>query len=310
MSTIIPSFELLFSIIFFACIFRYYYLGELWKLAEMLSIVAFTIILEYLSIKIYDAYSYSSSFVIKLGNPPNSVPIVIALAWSIIISTSMNLTDKTNLSAIKMPFLDTLNALIIDLSMDAVAIRIDGGLWSWHKVISNQITFDSYLGVRYGNFIGWYLIVLIFSFLLRYARSEFQLRPKIRGVYLSIIPMLAFIPFYAIFQTIQFGKTLINVRFYFPFVTLLLVIVSYMVINSKGNKLKLKSEDISLFDLGIFYCFHVFFFFSLIFLKMYQSAPLLLLSSILSVIIHSLVYRIGAIDSNDHVFEQFEILSI
>ena len=308
MSTI-SSFELIFSIIFLICIFRYYYLGEFWKLAEMFSIVVFTLVLEYLSIKIYDAYSYSSSFVLKLGNPPNNVPIVIALAWSIIISTSMNLTDKTNLSLMKKPFFDTLNALIIDLSMDAVAIRIDGGLWSWHKVISNRISFDSYLGVRYGNFIGWYLIVLIFSFLLRYSRSEFRLKPNIRILYLSIIPILAFIPFYVLFQTIQFGKTLINVPFYFPLVTILLVFLSFKIINSSDNELKLKSEYISLFDLGIFYSFHLFFFFSLIFLKLYQSAPLLLLTSILSVTIHSLVYRIGAIDSKDHTFEQIDVLS-
>ncbi|HWQ19471.1 MAG TPA: hypothetical protein VN455_06795, partial [Methanotrichaceae archaeon] len=56
--------------------------------------------------------------------------------------------------------LDGLLALNIDLSMDAVAIRL--GMWDWGNGFDYQ-----YFGVPYNNFWAWFWVVFSFSFSLR-----------------------------------------------------------------------------------------------------------------------------------------------
>ena len=56
--------------------------------------------------------------------------------------------------------LDGLLALSIDLSMDAIAIRL--GMWDWGDGFDYQ-----YFGVPYNNFWAWFWVVFSFSFSLR-----------------------------------------------------------------------------------------------------------------------------------------------
>src|SRR6266704_834612 len=52
-------------------------------------------------------------------------------------------------------------ALTIDLSMDAIAIRL--GFWTWRQA-------GPWFGVPLGNFYAWFIVVFGFSLLLRLGR--------------------------------------------------------------------------------------------------------------------------------------------
>jgi hypothetical protein len=54
---------------------------------------------------------------------------VIALAWAVILYTSMQLSDSYNLSDAGKACCDGLLAVLLDLSIDAIAIR--RGYWQW-----------------------------------------------------------------------------------------------------------------------------------------------------------------------------------
>ena len=222
---------------------------------------------------------------------------VIALAWAIIIGTSMKITDFSNVSRNSKPFLDTLLALTIDLSMDVIAIRIDAGLWNWKIKLSNTINYDSFIGVRYGNFIGWYFIVLIFSYLIRFGREKYKNNEKDYWKYLSIISIFALLPFYVIFESIQQGKQIFNYAPYFMIVVISLVcFAGYKVLhnygfNEKSNKIDESSNLIDI-ELIAFYSFFLFFLISLLFLKLYTSAPLLIVPSIIGIIVHYLFHNL------------------
>lgn len=254
---------------------------------ELFSIATFALILEYLSIKTYDAYQYSPDFILQFGRRPDNVPIVIALAWAIIIGTSMKISDSTKIHQKARPYLDTLLALTIDLSMDVIAIRIEKGLWNWKIELSNTISFDSFIGVRYGNFIGWFFIVLIFSMMIRFGRERFWLSDRSYLQYLAVVPFLAFVPFYICFESIQQGKRIFNFPAYFMVVVLFLVIFALYNVRKGYNNLAV-SQPSKLFSVEIiaFYSFHLFFLVALFGLGIYLIAPLIILPSIVAILLH------------------------
>ena len=88
------------------------------------------------------------------------VPVVIGVAWGTIIYSVRAFSDSTNLPVWARPVLDGLLAINLDLSMDAVAIRL--GMWDW----GNGLDFQ-YFGVPYNNFWAWFWVVFSFSLSLR-----------------------------------------------------------------------------------------------------------------------------------------------
>lgn len=264
---------------------------------ELFSITFFALILEYLSIKTYDAYQYSPDFIFQFGNKPDNIPVVIAFAWAIIIGTSMKISDISNVRNNTKPFLDTLLALTIDLSMDVIAIRIDSGFWNWKIGVSNSITFESFIGVRYGNFIGWYFIVLIYSIMIRYGREKYQNNEFAYSGYLSMIPVLGLIPFYIIFETIQQGKRIFNYSPYFVIVVLvLLYFAGNQVLTSlqhqKNWSIPPQSNNLIRIELVAYYGFHIFFLMAFFIMKLYRTAPLIIIPSVLAILIHYICHYI------------------
>ncbi|MFV2016024.1 MAG: carotenoid biosynthesis protein [Candidatus Heimdallarchaeota archaeon] len=291
MALVTRLFELIYIVFFIIIIIANYRRKYRRTVMELFSIVVFALILEYLSIKTYDAYQYSSDFVLQIGSQPDNVPIVIALAWAIIIGVSMKISDSTKIAVQARPFLDTLLALTIDLSMDVIAIRIEKGLWNWKIELSNTISFDSLLGVRYGNFIGWYFIVLIFSMMIRFGRDQFWLNDRTYGYYLSIIPFLAFIPFYISFESIQQGKRIFYYDSYFVIVTIFLILFAVFIV-LRGYDNRIIPQDGKLFPIELiaYYSFHLFFLIALLNLDLYNTAPVIILPSIVAIFIHYITH--------------------
>ncbi len=125
--------------------------------ATLLAGMVYGVLLEYATIQAYQAYTYGQFLVMFFG----SVPLCIGVSWGMIIYTALATSDRLRLPWALRPLLDTLLALSIDLSMDAVAIRL--GFWTWGMD-------GAWFGVPLGNFYGWYWVVLSFSLLLRLGR--------------------------------------------------------------------------------------------------------------------------------------------
>ncbi len=126
-----------------------------WAAWQLLAGVLFGLLLEWATIQQLNAYEYGH-FLVMLG----PVPAVIGVAWGTIIYSVRAFSDSTNLPEWSRPVLDALLALNIDLSMDAIAIRL--GMWDWGKGLDYQ-----YFGVPYNNFWAWFWVVFSFSLSLR-----------------------------------------------------------------------------------------------------------------------------------------------
>ena len=128
--------------------------------SRLLGLVAgmiYGVLLEYGAIATFHAYVYGHFLIMIFG----AVPLCIGVSWGLIIYTAMETSDRFRLPWYLRPILDALLALTIDLSMDAIAIRL--GFWTWGQA-------GPWFGVPLGNFYAWFIVVFGFSLLLRLSR--------------------------------------------------------------------------------------------------------------------------------------------
>lgn len=148
---------------------------------EIVSCAVFGIILEIGDTYLAHTYTYSSNFLVNIGH----VPVAIGLGWSVIIYCTMLLSDQYNLPWRLRPFMDALTAVILDVAMDAVAIRL--GFWHWSIPLNSD-----WYGVPFENLVGWILVVLVFSFLIRFIRTLNHKR-ILTKVLMVLSPFLSYI---------------------------------------------------------------------------------------------------------------------
>ena len=167
------AFEILCFGTFAVVLAREIYQRNLWKIFELVSCVAFGMILEIGNTYLAHTYFYNENFLVQIMN----VPLAIGCGWATIIYSAMLLSDQYRIPWVIRPFMDALTALILDLSMDAIAIRLK--LWSW------VIPYDQeWYGVPFENLIGWILVALAFSYTVRFLRT---LNPKRIGTMILMI---------------------------------------------------------------------------------------------------------------------------
>lgn len=130
-------------------------------LLELTSAAIYGILLEWGDILIFKTYSYSQDFWLALG----PVPIIIGLCWGCIIYGAMTYSDQLGLPVWAAPFADALWAIILDLALDAVAIRLE--LWTWTIPLS-----AGYFGVPADNFFAWLFVAFSFSAYTRWVRHR------------------------------------------------------------------------------------------------------------------------------------------
>jgi hypothetical protein len=146
--------ELLILILFSLCL-RHAWRQGLAVVWQLFAGVLFGLLLEMTTIQQLHAYQYAH-FSLMIGN----VPVMVGVAWGTIIYSVRLFSDSSNLPEWGRPILDGLLALNIDLSMDAIAIRL--GMWDWGLGFKTQ-----YFGVPYANFWAWFWVVFSFSFGIR-----------------------------------------------------------------------------------------------------------------------------------------------
>jgi hypothetical protein len=140
-----------------------YALWDTWQqgvsiLWQFVAGIFFGLMLELATINQLEAYEYGR-FMIMIGD----VPLVIAVSWGLIIYSARKFSEATNLPEWAQPFMEALLALNIDLSMDAIAIRLE--MWDWGQGFQVE-----YFGVPWANFWAWFWVVFFFSAGLRIFR--------------------------------------------------------------------------------------------------------------------------------------------
>jgi len=222
-------------------------------------------------------------------------PLEIGIGWAVIVCASMWLTDSLSMPEWARPFTDTFLALLIDIGMDAVAIRDsylrDGelqGMWNWPIGLDEQ-----WFGVPFGNFIGWWLIVFLISLMLRFGRGLYRFRPNtfwavFYPLMSAVVALFVFLPLInALF--VQFGET--------PQIVLLVMLLLSLSITAltwRGFRRSLSLKQ----DLPVFLVpavFHLLFLGILLIRRMHVETPALLAVSLgiilLEIVLHLFISR-------------------
>lgn len=296
-------FEISGFAIFIAILGREIYLRNRHRVFEILSCIIFGLILEIGNTYLAHTYSYSPNFFVKLFN----VPLVIGVGWTVIIYSSMLLSDQYNIPWKLRPFMDALTALALDLSLDAVAIRL--GFWHWAIPLDQE-----WYGVPFENLVGWILVVFSFSFLARFIRTLNYKRvmtkilmlatPILAYVMLSVglllFGLIAVLPYQINNWTnwLSFNYSPNFQIFYSPQVQLwklivLVVLIVQMVNVVVGAMIKYRRKYLRHFDLLSFIALsgmHLFFLFAIFIADLQRQMPILVFLSLLFFLIHLVVH--------------------
>ena len=154
-------FELLSFLIFSITLIHAISAGQK-KTLFLLGSFVFGVILEIITLWHLRCYFYPQYSLMFFN-----VPVWIGAIWSVIIYTSYNFSEQLTASPLIRSFCDGLIALSLDLSIDAIAIRL--GLWHWGV----PLTFD-YFGVPFPNFWAWFFLVFCFTY--TYRTLQFKLK--------------------------------------------------------------------------------------------------------------------------------------
>lgn len=175
------TFEVMGFLAFVLILARELYQKNMLRAFEIICCAVFGMVLEFMDIYFGQAYSYSPAFYAKIAN----VPLAIGFGWASIVYCTMLLSDQYNIPWKLRPFMDALTAVILDLGIDAVAIRL--GFWKWAIPLNQE-----FFGVPFENLIGWILVVLSFSFFIRFIRT---LNPKriLTKILMLLSPMVAYL---------------------------------------------------------------------------------------------------------------------
>lgn len=112
--------------------------------------------LELLAVRLTDIYHYSNDFYISIGFSPYQFPFFGGLMWGGISVVALRIAKKFSLSNIMTALLSGWLIVSMDLLLDVVAIRLDGGFWVWDgRPINLDINHHMFMSVIWVNFLGY-----------------------------------------------------------------------------------------------------------------------------------------------------------
>ena len=116
--------------------------------------------MELAAVAVTDIYYYNDSFWLSLGTAPKQFPLFGGLMWGGLTVYGIRLAGKLNFGTWMTALTTGFFIVTMDLLLDVVAIRLDGGFWVWvGNPINTEITQHTFLSVIWVNFLGYLLEV-------------------------------------------------------------------------------------------------------------------------------------------------------
>ena len=118
------------------------------------ALVGFT--MELLAVSVTDIYYYNPNFWLSLGKEPYQFPVFGGFMWGGLTVYGIKLAGKLKAGKLLTALAVGLLIVSMDIFLDVVAIRLDGGFWTWvGKPITTQINGSTFMSVIWVNFLGY-----------------------------------------------------------------------------------------------------------------------------------------------------------
>lgn len=116
--------------------------------------VGFT--MELLAVAVTDIYYYNSNFYLNLGFEPKQFPVFGGFMWGGLTVYGIKLAQKLKWDHIRTSLMAGMFIVTMDILLDVVAIRLDGGFWVWVGTdINLGIDQHTFMSVIWVNFLGY-----------------------------------------------------------------------------------------------------------------------------------------------------------
>ncbi|MCX8010823.1 MAG: carotenoid biosynthesis protein [Ignavibacteria bacterium] len=162
-----------FSLLLFSLIVIYPDIGNKKILSWFIITFITTITIEIIGVKtglIFGNYRYGDVLGLKVFD----VPIIIGLNWTVIIFGAFNIALKISKNNFIIPILVGLLALIFDLALEPIAMKLN--YWHWNN-----------LSVPIQNYIAWFLIAVVFSIAFQIIKSFSKSNLSVNYYFIQLI---------------------------------------------------------------------------------------------------------------------------
>lgn len=113
-------------------------------------------IMELLAVAVTDIYYYNPDFLLNLGAEPKQFPVFGGFMWGALTVYGIKLAQKLQWDKFRTALAAGMFIVTMDVLLDVVAIRLDGGFWVWvGKEIHLGIDQHTFMSVIWVNFLGY-----------------------------------------------------------------------------------------------------------------------------------------------------------
>ena len=113
-------------------------------------------VMELLAVAVTDIYYYNPDFYLNLGIEPKQFPVFGGFMWGGLTVYGIKLVQKLRWKKFPTALAAGMFIVTMDILLDVVAIRLDGGFWVWvGKEISLGIDQHTFMSVIWVNFLGY-----------------------------------------------------------------------------------------------------------------------------------------------------------
>ena len=133
--------------------------------------------LELLAVKLTDIYHYSQDFYISIGFEPYQFPFFGGLMWGGISVCALRIAKKFDFDILMTALVGGFLVVSMDLLLDVVAIRLNGGFWVWDgRQINLDINHHMFMSVIWVNFLGYMFEVpaILYITLKSWEKNNYQ----------------------------------------------------------------------------------------------------------------------------------------
>ena len=113
-------------------------------------------VMELLAVAVTDIYYYNPDFLLNLGREPKQFPVFGGFMWGGLTVYGIKLAQKLKWDKIRTALAAGMLIVTMDILLDVVAIRLDGGFWVWAgKEIGLGVDQHTFMSVIWVNFLGY-----------------------------------------------------------------------------------------------------------------------------------------------------------
>lgn len=133
--------------------------------------------LELLAVRFTSIYHYSNDFFISIGIVPYQFPLFGGLMWGAITVCALRIALKFDFDKLMTALVTGFLIVSMDLLLDVIAIRLDGGFWIWEgRVIDLTINHHTFMSVLWVNFLGYMFEVpaIVYMSLTYFENNQYE----------------------------------------------------------------------------------------------------------------------------------------